>query len=545
MRVLWYILLMKMPLKKLSSDPKILRKMLVDFAHKNSSLFELNSSLIQENQELRDDIADLREQLALERAKKYGSSSEKIKRELDELELRAAIIDEAAALSEATPEVEEEFEPEENQPDSSQPKNAKIKRGRIKLPSNLPREEIILAAPDTCPECGGDKFRTIADDVSETLEYVPATFKVVKHIRPRCACVNCEKVLQAYPPSKAIPKSKAGEGLLSHIIVSKYADHLPLYRQGEIFERQGIIIPQSTMCRWMIKCENLLISLIEVLRKEIFASSHIYGDDTPVRVLAPGTGKTKTGRFWVYARDGRPHGDDITPPAVCYFYSSDRKGIRPEEHLKDFTGVLHADAYSGYNGLLETDKIQKAGCWAHVRRKFYEITIASDNAKIALDALDDIGKIYDIERKVRGCDPGIRLEMRQQESQAIIDELFKNWKKLYPQLPQKSSTAKAIAYALNNETHLRRFLSDGKIEVDNNASERALRPVAVGRKNWLFAGSDRGGEAAAAMYSLLETCDLNNINPWEYMRWVLTQIQDHNSQKLYELLPWNMPKTVV
>lgn len=529
-----------MNLKNLPKTLLSAHQLIIDFAQENQSLSE-------ENRELKDELSYLREELALERAKKYGASSEKIKRELDELELRAAIVDEEAALCESgleTEETEEEFEEvvQENQLDSIEPKTQKIKRGRIKLPANLSREEIILAAPDICPECGSDKFRTIADDVSETLEYVPATFKVVKHIRPRCACINCEKIVQAYPPSKAIPKSKAGAGLLSHIIVSKYADHLPLYRQGEIFERQGIIIPQSTMSRWMIKCEQLLQPLLEVLRKEIFASTHIYGDDTPVRVLAPGQGKTKTGRFWVYVRDGRPHGDDVTPPAVCYFYSSDRKGIRPEEHLKNFTGVLHADAYSGYNGLLETDKIQKAGCWAHVRRKFYEVTIASDNAKIALDSLDDIGKIYDIERAARGLDPEKRLEIRKKESSSIIDDLFKNWKKILHLLPQKSSTAKAISYALNNETHLRRFLSDGKIEVDNNAAERAMRPIAVGRKNWLFAGSDQGGIAAAAMYSLLETCELSNVNPWEYMRWVLENIQDHNSQKLSDLLPWNMPK---
>lgn len=529
---------MKIPLKNLSSDPKILRKMLVDFSHKNSSLSE-------EIHSLKDEIADLREQLALERAKKYGASSEKIKRELDERELRAAIKDEEAALCDTTSLAEEDldFEAEEQQPD--QPKNVKIKPGRIKLPANLQREENILSAPDICPECGSKNFRKIADDISETLEYIPATFKVIKYIRPRCACLNCEKIVQAYPASKAIPKSKAGEGILSHIIVSKYADHLPLYRQGEIFERSGIIIPISTMSRWMMKCEELLQPLIEVLRKEIFVSSHIHGDDTPVRVLAPGLGKTKTGRFWVYVRDGRPHGDDVMPPAVCYFYSSDRKGVRPEEHLKDFTGVLHADAYSGYNGLLEGEKVQKAGCWAHVRRKFHEVTIASDNARIALDALDDIGKIYDVERAARGLDPGVRLEMRKKESSIIIDELLTNWKKLLHHLPQKSSTAKAIRYALNNEPDLKRFLEDGKIEVDNNAAERAMRPIAVGRKNWLFAGSDKGGEAAAAMYSLLETAELNNINPLQYMRWVLTQIQDHNSQRLSELLPWNMPKTAV
>jgi len=534
---------MKMNLKNLPKTLPRAHQLIIDFAQENSSLSQENSSLSQENQELRDELSSLREQLAIQRAKEYGSSSEKIKRELDELELRAVAIEEEATLGESDLESEEELEVAgENQSDSGQPNSTTIKRGRIKLPENLLREENLLTPPDICPDCGSKNFRTIADDVSETLEYVPSSFRVIKHIRPRCACINCEKIVQAYPPSKAIPKSKAGEGLLSHIIVSKYADHLPLYRQGEIFERQGIIIPQSTMSRWMMKCEQLLQPLIEVLRKEIFAGSHIYGDDTPVRVLAPGTGKTKTGRFWVYVRDGRPHGDNQTPPAVCYFYSSDRKGIRPEEHLKDFTGVLHADAYSGYNGLLETNKIQKAGCWAHVRRKFYEVTVASDNAKIALDSLDDIGKIYDIERKVRGRDPGIRLEIRKKESSSIIDDLFKNWKKIHRQLPQKSSTAKAISYALNNETHLRRFLSDGKIEVDNNAAERAMRPIAVGRKNWLFAGSDKGGIAAAAMYSLLETCELGNVNPWEYMRWVLSKIQDYNSQKLNELLPWNMPK---
>jgi hypothetical protein len=348
--------------------------------------------------------------------------------------------------------------------------------------------------------------------------------------------------VQAYAPSNTIDKGKAGPGLLAHIIVQKYCNHLPMYRQSQIYEREGITIPRSTMAGWAGQCARLLKPLIDELKKSIFSVSQIHGDDTPIKVLAPGTGKTKTGRLWTYVRDGRPFGD-ITPPAVCYFYSPDRKGIRPAGHLKDFVGTLHADAYSGYDNIYDRangEKIKESACWSHTRRKFYDVTLVSNNATIAMKAVDDIGKIYDIEREIRGLEPSKRLEHRQKESKLLVDEFFISLKNSYNKLPKKSSTAKAIAYATNNEIALKCFLDDGKIEIDNNAAERAMRSIALGRKNWLFAGSDPGGETAATFYSLIETAKLNDINPWQYLQQVLATIQDYNSTKIADLLPWNI-----
>lgn len=259
--------------------------------------------------------------------------------------------------------------------------------------------------------------------------------------------------------------------------------------------------------------------------------------------MAPGLGKTKTGRIWTYVRDGRPYGD-ITPPAVCYFYSPDRKSARPAEHLQSFNGVLHADAYSGYNRLYNNTNpeaiITEAACWAHARRKFYEITVANDKANIALWVLEQISNIYKIEAAIKGLTPERRMEHRQEKTKALVDQLFIDFKKYRKDLPTKSTTAQAISYALNNEAALLRFLNDGKIEIDNNAAERAMRPIAVGRKNWMFAGSDNGGHTAAGIYSLIETAKMNNINPFLYLQKVLNTIQDHNSNRLADLLPWNI-----
>jgi transposase len=298
------------------------------------------------------------------------------------------------------------------------------------------------------------------------------------------------------------------------------------------------------MASWAGQCAALLQPLIEEIRKSIFASSHIHGDDTPVKVLTPGLGKTKTGRIWTYVRDGRKYGDK-TPPAVCYFYSPDRKGVRPEKHLKDFSGVFHADAYSGYNniyigGVNELAKITEAACWAHTRRKFYEVTITSLNANIAMQALEDIGQIYAIEESISGLDPGERYKARQERSKDLVEKLFTNWKKYLKDLPNKSATGLAINYALNNEDALKRFLDDGKIEIDNNTAERMMRAIALGRKNWLFAGSDGGGETASSIYTITETARLNGINPWAYLKQVLARIQDHNAKKVADLLPWNL-----
>ncbi len=500
---------MILDLKNLPDDVELLQQIITDLAG---------------------EVDSLKAQLALLKAKRFGKSSEKLDKQISELELK---IEESESAAKEIP-AETSDRTNENK---SQPK-------RQPLPEHLPREEIILNPDPICPECGSENFRKIADDTSEMLEYKPASFKVIRHVRPRCACIDCEKIVQAEMPSHPIAKGKAGSGLLAHILVQKYANHLPLYRQSQIYEREDIKLSRTTMASWVGQCSKLLEPLINELKNNIFSSNQIHGDDTPVKVLAPGLGKTKIGRLWAYVRDGRPHNDKL-PPAVCYFYSPDRKGKRPEEHLKNFIGTLHADAYSGFNGVYqdkgESDKdVKEAGCWAHTRRKFYEVTVAIPNAGIASEALERIGKLYEIEKKIRGEKPDKRLEERQQYSQSIVDEFFEWLKKCRAKLPKKSQTTKAINYALNLECALRLFLGDGKVEIDNNAAERAMRSIAVGRKNWLFAGSDVGGESAAAIFSLIETAKINRINPQKYLTEVLTRIQDHNSQKIHELLPWNI-----
>jgi len=496
---------MILDLKNLPKDTALLHQIIADLVGDNNSL---------------------KSQLALLKAKRFGKSSEKLDKQIDELERRIEEHEIAAKPS-----------PEADSAEKNKPK-------RKPLPEHLPRENVTINPDPICGECGGEDFRKISDDISETLEYNPSSFKVIRKIRPRCACVNCENIMQAEMPSAPIAKGKAEPGLLAHILIQKYANHLPLYRQSKIYEREGLELSRSTMAGWVGQCSRLLEPLIDALKADIFASDQIHGDDTPIRVLAPGLGKTKTGRIWAYVRDGRPCADE-TPPAVCYFYSPDRKAIRPEEHLKNFAGKLHADAYSGYNKLYKNDEnpdatAVEAACWAHTRRKFYEVTVAITNAGIASDALDKIGKLYEIEKKIRGKKSEKRLAERQKYSVEIVDEFFEWLKKCRAKLPKKSQTTKAINYALNLENALRRFLDDGKIEIDNNAAERAMRPIAIGRKNWMFAGSDNGGESAAAIFSLIETAKLNGINPQKYLTAVLAKIQDHNSQNLHQLLPYNL-----
>jgi transposase len=347
---------------------------------KNHSLKTTNNSLLSE-------VELLKEQLRLLKAKRFGRSSEKLDNQIKQLELW---IEESELNSVEVVTTEAVVDTGESSKEKVQPK-------RLKIAAHLPREDVVLNPETNCPDCGGMEFRKIADDVSETLEYVPSSFKVIRHIRPRCACINCEKIVQAYAPSKTIDKGKAGSGLLAHILIQKYCNHLPIYRQHQIYLREGVEIAQSTMTGWSKQCVKLLQPLIEELKRVIFSSSHLHGDDTPVKVLSPGLGKTKTGRIWAYVKDGRPYRDN-EPPAVCYCYSSDRKGERPKEHLKDFRGILHADAYSGYNQLYNSKEnpeatITEAGCWAHARRKFYEVTVANDKASIAITVLEEISNI--------------------------------------------------------------------------------------------------------------------------------------------------------
>ena len=491
-----------------------------------------NTELLQKNTELSNYVALLEERLRLLKVKRFGKSSEKLERQIDVVE---RLLEEEETL------LGFNLKPSATSKDDTQEKG---KAKRKKLPAHLPREEVVLEPETKCDSCGGKAFRKIGEDVSEILERVPESYKVIKYIRPRCACINCDNIVQAYTPSKVIDKGIAGPGLLADIFVNKFSNHLPAYRQSQMLEREGIDISRSTISSWLGQGAQLLEPIANLIREYVISCNQIHGDDTPVKVLNPGTGKTKTGRMWVYVNAGRPRGDD-SPLAAGYYYSPDRKGERPEEHLKDFTGILHADAYAGYNNLYISEEnpeatVEEVCCWAHVRRKFYDILASNDKANIAHRVIDKIGEIYHIESTVRGLSPDIRLETRKEKSVKLVNELFTGFKKAYKQLPKKSSTAKAIAYAVNNEVALRRFLGNGNIEIDNNAAERALRSVAVGRKNWLFAGSDKGGKTAAIIYTILETAKLNNVNPVKYLHKVFDVIQDYKANKLQDILPWNI-----
>jgi hypothetical protein len=332
----------------------------------------------------------------------------------------------------------------------------------------------------------------------------------VRHVREAFSCRDCEAVIQAPAPNHAIARGRAGPALLAHIMVSKFDDHLPLYRQAEIYARDGVHLETSTLSGWVGATAAALAPLVNTLKADVMASDVFHGDDTPVPVLAPGAGKTKTGRLWVYVRDERPHAGD-RPPAAVFFYSPDRKGEHPVAHLKDFSGVLHADGYAGFNRLYEADRkpgpIVEAACWAHARRKFFDVH-AAQQSEIAKEALDRIGQLYAIEEAIKGQPPTERRRRRQAQS-VHLAEALKAWSETtLPKLSGRSELAGAFRYML-------------------------------GRKNYLFAGSDRGGERAAAMYSLIETAKLNGLDPEAYLRDVLARIADHPNNRIADLLPWN------
>jgi hypothetical protein len=368
---------------------------------------------------------------------------------------------------------------------------------------------------------------------------VPASFFVVRHVRPKLSCTKCDHIVQAAAPTRPIERGVAGPGLLAHVLVSKYADHLPLYRQSEIYARYGVELERSTLADWVGGTSELLDPLVETLRRYVMAAGKVHADDTPVPVLAPGNGKTKTGRLWTYVRDDRPAGDTAAP-AVWFAYSPDRKGEHPEQHLRQFRGALQADAYAGFNQLYKEDgRIQEVACWAHVRRKFYDLQEAHASP-IAREALERIAALYAIEKEIRGRPPDERQQVRMLRSRPLLQSLRDWFEVSLTKLSRKSDTTAAIRYALGLWLALTRYCDDGRLEIDNNAAERALRVVALGRKNYLFAGSDTGGERAASIYSLIGSAKLNGLDPEAYLREVLTRIADHPVNRIADLLPWNI-----
>ena len=409
---------------------------------------------------------------------------------------------------------------------------------RRPLPDHLPRDiQTHMPKQTACPDCGGD-WKKLGEDISEVLEYIPSSFRVIRHVRPRFTCACCDRMAQAPAPSRPIARSYFGPGLISHVIVSKYMDHMPIYRQCQQAAREGVDLSESTVGDVIGGAHQLLRPLMNALHRYVFAANKLHADDTPIDVLAPGNGKTKQGRLWVYTRDDRPAGDTAAP-AVWFRYSPDRKGIHPQTHLKDYAGVLQADAYAGYNPIYDSGRVIEAACWAHARRKFYDIHTTHPTATTT-HVLHQIAELYRIESGIRGSPPERRREVRQEHSRPIIESLHVWLKSQLSTLSRKSVTADAIGYVMNQWHALTRFLDNGSIEIDNNAAERALRTVALGRKNYLFLGSDAGGERAATMYSLLGTVKLNGMNPETYLRHVLSVIADYPVNRVDELLPWNL-----
>jgi transposase len=468
------------------------------------------------------EIEHLKLTIAKLRRMQFGRKSEKFDHQIEQLELK--LEDLQAEEAEVAPDLPEV---------GSAPRK---KVARKPLPPHLPRDEKVYApAADACPSCGGG-LRHLGDDVAEQLEYVPASFRVIRHVRPKMACACCDVIIQAPAPSRPIERGIAGPGLLAHILVAKFADHLPLYRQSVIYARDGVDLDRGLLAGWVGAASALLRPLVDAIRRHVMAATKLHADDTPVPVLAPGNGKTKTARLWTYVRDDRASGD-LTPAAVWFAYTPDRKGIHPQTHLANFNGVLHADAYAGFNALYQDGAIQEAACWAHARRKFYDLHEARPSP-LTTEALRRIGELYLIEAEIRGKPPHERQRERKSRAKPLITDLERWLRSTLEMLSRKSDTAAAILYALNLWPALSRYCDDGRIEIDNMAAERALRGVAIGRRNYMFFGADSGGERAAAMYSLIGTAKLNGVDPEAWLRHVLAHIADHPVNRVDEFLPW-------
>ncbi|MGH7087445.1 MAG: IS66 family transposase [Stellaceae bacterium] len=497
------------------------------------------------------EIEKLKFQIAKLRRMQFGRSSERLNRQIAQLELRLEELEagKAEEISKAAAE------------DRPLPLREGTRPKRKPLPDHLPRQEVVHEpehdGASSCPACGG-AMAWLGEDVTEVLDYVPGRFRITRHVRPKYACRRCEAITQApwafspracpVGPALPTPRGHAAPGMLAHLLVSKYADHLPLYRQSEIYAREGVKIDRSTLSDWVGQAAWLLQPIVEGIGRHVFAAEKIHGDDTPVPVLEPGLGRTRTGRLWVYVRDDRPFCGPA-PPAAVYFYSPDRGGEHPAAHLAGFKGFLQADTYSGFAALYELRQadprhpamaaITEVACWSHCRRGIFEVWKAT-KSPVARAALDRVAEFYAIEDKARFAPPAERLAHR--AATIPLPDAFFAWAEAVERkLSARSELAEALRYILKRRIALSRFATDARLEADNNIAENAIRGIALGRRNWLFAGSHSGGARAAALYSLLQTAKLNGVNPEAYLALALARIAaGHPISRITDLLPWNL-----
>jgi transposase len=484
-------------------------------------------------------ISHLQLMIAKLKREKFGPRSERSQRLLDQLELQleelvVAAGEDAAKAEERAGVRVEGF--------------VRRKATRRNFPEHLPRRRVVHPAPTSCPCCGSTKLSKIGEDITETLDVVPRQWFVTEHVREKFSCRSCEKITQPPAPFHVIARGFAGPSLLAMILVDKYANHQPLNRQSDQFAREGIELSISTMADHVGACAAVLMPLYELIKAHVFAAERVHGDDTTVPVLAKV--KTRTGRLWTYVRDDRPFGG-TDPPAAVFFYSPDRDGAHPERHLTGYCGILQADAYAGFNALYKPERpggpITEAPCWAHARRKLFELADVASKARdktsavispIAFAAVQKFDAVFAAERSINGLLPAERLATRRKDVAPLVDDLIAWMTRERAKLSRHNDVAKAMDYMLKRVDAFTRFLDDGRICVSNNAAERALRGIALGRKAWLFAGSDRGGERTAIMFTLIQTCRLNNVDPQAWLADVLGRIADHKAADLVALLPW-------
>jgi len=513
------------------------------------ALLQVEAELALARAKASDDAALIAEQkLVIEKLKRelYGPSSERTARILDQMELKFEELGSAATEDEIAA---------ERAAAKTRTVTAYLRKrpARKPFPAHLPRERVVVPGPTACDCCGGNRLRKLGETVTETLEVIPRQWKVIQHVREKFTCRDCEKISEAPAPFHTTPRGWAGPSLLAMILFEKFGQHQPLNRQADRYDREGVPLSLSTLADQVGAGCAVLEPILKRIETHVFAAQRLHGDDTTVPVLAKG--KTDTGRCWVYVRDDRPFGGRALPAAMFY-YSRDRRGEHPEAHLASYAGILQADAYSGYNGLYEVDRkpgtILEAGCWSHARRPFFALADLAGSAHrksqgttpvpispLALEMVRRIDALFEIERSINGKSADERLAVRQRLSAKLVADLEAWMREQRAKLSRSNDIAKAMDYMLKRWTSFTFFLKDGRVCLSNNAAERALRGIALGRKSWLFAGSDRGGRRAAAMYSLIVTAKMNDVDPQAWLADVLARIAAHPVHKLDELLPWS------